>query len=150
MIGQSLSTGGAARLVWAVTLSVAACLGAWIGLRSARDTGPAGAEADAPVEILEPRGMLAAAPRRFAWKPVTGAASYEVSIADDDTVWPLFVRRTEGTELTLEAHEAAALSPRRVFLWEATARAADGRTLARGQARFRIDPPDGAPRESSL
>ena len=146
MIGRTLSEEGRPGAWW-IGVAVAALVAlafVWMRCRPGRSDGATSA-AQTVIEIVEPRGELATAPFRFEWRPVPRADLYELTISDDDAIWPLFVRRTQSAVHLLDPGERSALRPGRIHLWEVAALAEDGSAIAREQARFRIGPaPEGA------
>lgn len=133
-------------IVAAVLALVAAAVAVWIvAVRARHRRAAPPPEPTTAVALLEPRGDIAVTPRAFRWTPVPSAASYKVTIADDDAVWPMFVRTTTESSLPLDAKDAAAISAGRIHMWEVIALDAAGSTVAQGKARFRVRlPGEGA------
>jgi len=106
-----------------------------------RRSAPPPPEPKASVTLRRPRGEIGAPPREFAWAAVPGAVRYRVKISDQDALWPLSVRTTETTSLTLDAKEAAsAITLKRIHVWEVEGLDAAGLPIARGEAPFWVTP----------
>lgn len=121
-----------------VTFVAAVAVVIWVVGVRARHRRASTPEPTASVTLLEPLGSIAVTPRAFTWKPVSSAASYKVTIADDDAVWPIFVRTMTASSLPLDEKDAAAISAGRIHMWEVVALDAAGNPVARGTARFRV------------
>jgi hypothetical protein len=99
------------------------------------------------VELLVPRGGLAAAPRLLAWEAEPGASHYRVEIlgVDDSVLW---TADTPATELPVPNRELTLRAAVR-YAWRVQALAADGTVLAGSErAWFEIVPaaaPGGDP-----
>ncbi len=90
----------------------------------------------APIDLIEPVGPVRSFPTRFAWKPVSGATLYEITVTHEDTATPLFRQRGPVAGLDLTIDKGSEPPPGR-YVWEVLA--ADGRTLlARGTAHFEV------------
>ena len=127
--------------VLAVILAIvaAALFAIWVaGARARHRRAAAKLEPPAAVALLAPLGGVGATPRAFTWKPVPTAASYKVTIADDDAVWPIFVRTTTASALPLDEKDAGAIAAGRIHMWEVVALDAAGAPVAVGKARFRV------------
>ena len=125
-------------------------LALWVfGLR-ARGRRVVPQEPAAEVVLLAPLGGIGETPRTFSWQPVPDAASYKVTIADDDAVWPLFVRNTTEASLIVDEKGAAAITAGRIHAWEVLALDASGASLARGRGRFRVRMPGESPGSEPL
>jgi hypothetical protein len=111
-------------------------------LKFGTNQGPAPPGPAAYVTLLEPRGQVPVIPELFEWRAVRGAAKYKVTISDDDAVWPLLVRSTAETSLTLSAKEMEAIKPGRIHIWEVAALGLDGLPMATGGVRFMVAPPE--------
>ena len=125
----------------AVVLLVVAVTLFLLMARSRARRGAQHPEPPAAVALLAPLGGIAVTPRAFTWSPVPAAASYKVTIADEDAVWPIFVRTTSATSLPLDDRDTSAIAPGRVHVWEVLALDASAAPVARGTGRFRVRPP---------
>ena len=147
MIGQTLSGEGGRRAGWALGLAIAVGIVGWLGVRTLQQRPfDSAADARVRVDLLEPRGVIDRAPARFEWRPVTNATRYDVRIADDDALWPLFVRSTASAMLLLDPNETRALTPGRIHVWEVDAKDAAGFTIASGSAQFKVGASTGTTR----
>lgn len=115
----------------------------WLALRPTSREGSAAVPGShlEHLTLVAPRGELESAPILFEWRPVEGARRYAVRIEDADAVWPIFVRTTVSTTLSLEPHEASALLAGRVHAWEVQAFDEEERVIASGGTRFRVRAP---------
>lgn len=104
---------------------------------------PTDTEPEKPVRLVSPRGDVESIPREFRWEAVPGAERYRVTIADNDAMWPLFVKRTAEPVLLLDEKEASAVMVGRVHLWEVEAFDAGGVSVAKGEVTFRVPLPTG-------
>ena len=98
----------------------------------------------APMRVVQPRGDAVDPPKEFSWLPVRGAGSYRVRIADEDAVWPLFVKTVSEPKLVLDPKEVTAITPGRIHEWAVEALDAKGHVIARGGSRFRYMPVAGS------
>jgi hypothetical protein len=92
------------------------------------------------VEGLAPLGDLDAAPVQLAWRPVTAATRYDVSLSevDGNVLWQ---GSTADTVASLPPAVTARLVPAKTVTWSVTARSAGGEMLAEsGLLRFRVRP----------
>ncbi len=99
------------------------------------------------MSLEAPRGEVHATPDLFAWQPVTGAASYRVTIGDADTVWPLVVATTTEARLPLPPEKRGAILRGRIHEWSVEALDVRGATIGSGTVRFWVD--RGAPGSST-
>jgi len=126
-----------AAAIAALVLAVVAAI--WIvGVRARHRRAAPQPEPAANVVLLAPLGGVATAPRAFTWKPVPAAASYKVTIGDDDALWPIFVRTTNEASLPLDEKDSGAIAAGRIHAWEVVALDSRGNPVARGKARFRV------------
>lgn len=94
----------------------------------------------ASVELMEPKGDVAAAPTRFQWTPVTGAASYEVSLMEVDGA-EMWKGETTADRISIPPAVRARLVPGKTVVWKVTVRAVGGSTLYHSPTeRFRVKP----------
>jgi hypothetical protein len=122
-----------------VVIATAVAVVIWVvGVRARHRRAAPRPEPAASVELIAPLGGIAETPRAFTWAPVPSAASYKVTIGDNDAVWPLFVRTTTASSLGLDERDAGAISAGRILMWEVLALDAAGNPVARGSARFRV------------
>ena len=127
-------------IVAAIVAAILAALiaGIWLGVRARQRRAADQPVPAAEVRLLAPLGNVGALPPAFTWTPVPSAASYKVTIGDDDALWPIFVRTTTTASLPLDPKDAAAIAAGRVHAWEVVALDAAGNPVARGRARFRV------------
>ncbi len=93
---------------------------------SLRDEAMRGTES--PVQLVEPRGGIAALPgTRFTWRAVQSARSYTIVLVDRRGK-ELFASSTGDTTITLP--KAVALEAGESYLWWVQAELADGSTLS--------------------
>jgi hypothetical protein len=130
------------RLLLFVLAGVVLVLAAVIVYRSvsARRSQAVPPKETASITLRSPRGELIDPPREFSWDPVPGATQYRVKIADEDAVWPMFVKTADRPPLVLESSELSAFAPGRIHMWEVEALGEDGSPIATGSIRFRITP----------
>ena len=142
-------------LIVAVIATVIILLAVFLVLAAARArrTPPAQATAapgpSASVRVIQPRGEAVDPPKEFSWVAVPGATHYQVRIADEDAVWPIFVQTTTEPRLLLDAREVNAITPGRIHEWDVEALDAKGQIIAKGGSRFRFMPPATAPAKPS-
>lgn len=108
------------------------------------DIGPAqpesGAYRSGSLEVEYPVGDVGGPPLEFSWKPVAGAASYEVRLMEVDRNL-LWSATTSAARLPAPARIGEWAAPMKALLWEVTSHDAQGAVLARsGLARFRVVP----------
>lgn len=106
-----------------------------------RRSHPSVPEPRAYVTLTSPRGDLIEPPREFTWVPIPGALRYRVKIADEDALWPMFLKTTNRPPVVLDDRESSALTPGRVHVWEVEALGKDGNPIAKGAVQFRVVPP---------
>lgn len=92
------------------------------------------------VELAGPAGDLPAAPTLLRWRPVAGAASYEVQIleVDREVLW-----KSESTrdQIGVPAQVRSRLTAGKTVLWQVTAKDAKGNPVASSPSeRFRVKP----------
>src|SRR6476659_4657566 len=104
-------------LRWVVTVGAVLLTVALTGCRGRSDSREQPEANTAPIRIIQPRGDAIDPPKEFKWTAVPGAASYRVRIADEDAVWPLFVKTVTQPRLVLEPREVTAISPGRIHEW---------------------------------
>ena len=131
---------GAVLVAGLLAAAIAGALVLLSHLTARRDQPPP--EPAAWVTMIEPRGDLDSAPRRFVWNAVAKAVRYKVTITDQDAVWPLFVKQTSESSVLLADREALAIVPGRIHVWEVEALDEVGRPVAKGGVRFRVVPPE--------
>jgi hypothetical protein len=91
------------------------------------------------LELLAPRGEVAAFPRRFEWRPLPAAALYEITVVNEETGAAIFRQRGPTARLDLDV-EPGSEPPPGAYVWEVIA-IRDGQPLARGGGRFRVAEP---------
>lgn len=106
-----------------------------------KPAAPPAAEPPRNMKLIAPRGEVDGPVHEFSWSAVPGAAGYNVQISDDDTIWPLIVKRLSTTTLVLSEKESAAITSGRIHIWEVAAQDAHDVTIASGATRFRVKPP---------
>ena len=118
-----------------------------VGYRPWRRSAPASPPVPAPtasIQLIAPRQDVNAPPSEFSWAPVPGASQYRVRIADEDAVWPMFVKMTTNTKLVLGPKEVTAIAAGRIHEWQVEALDDKGQPIALGGSRFRFMPPEAA------
>jgi hypothetical protein len=90
------------------------------------------------IEVVAPVGNLVDAPKTLQWKPLPGAAKYQVSIMEVDEV-ALWTGEINDSILTIPIAVRAKLLPGKPVLWRVTALDSQGRVLAASQLqRFSV------------
>lgn len=92
------------------------------------------------VQVVAPKGDLAAAPAQLVWEPVAGAASYHVSILEVDGK-ELWSGDSAAASVELPSAVRAKLVPGKGVMWKVTAKNATGGVVAEsGSEAFRVQP----------
>lgn len=127
---------------------LALVVAAGLQLRSSRTTGLDGFEASdrmrssTTIQNVIPHGDLDAIPGEFTWKPVSGAALYELRLAEVDGTELATVRSPEPHLIATDAMRAAML-PRKTLVVKVRALDAAGKPVAESDpVRFRFAPQD--------
>jgi hypothetical protein len=92
----------------------------------------------ATIRTLEPKGDVAAFPRRFSWQACPGADLYEISVGNEATRQMLFRQRGPLPGLDLSIAAGAEPPPGR-YVWEVLAFRRDVPT-GRGVGAFEVRP----------
>jgi hypothetical protein len=94
-----------------------------------------GATNSAGITAHGPSGDVSGKRLEFVWSPVTGAASYRITVSRADAT-PLWSRTTTDTVVTLPA--SVVLQQGQTHLWVTDALLLDGTTRSTGLREFRV------------
>lgn len=89
-----------------------------------------------PLALVEPSGAVPSFPRRFTWRPLAGADTYEITVVDAREGNALFRQRGSTAQLELQ-FDPGAEPASGAYAWEVLAYAR-GRPVARGEGRFTV------------
>jgi hypothetical protein len=134
---------------WGLSLAASLLLvaGAYLLIREpgaeVDDTGGAAIYRTAGIEPLAPLGDVATPPDELRWRPVVGAARYDLRIMEVDGT-ELWRGSTTETAIAVPVEVQAAARPARRLEWSVTAVDAAARPVAApASASFRVIPPQG-------
>jgi hypothetical protein len=88
--------------------------------------------------LAQPQGRIQGAPREFQWDGLAGAATYIVTITEDQTDRVLLLRPVNATVLQPTDVEVSQMK-QGLYSWSVEARGADDKPLAQGEAAFVIE-----------
>ena len=94
------------------------------------------------ITLTEPNGFHTSPPEAFRWEGVEGAASYRLTIADRDMIWPLAVREVTTSAYYSSDDERRAWSAPRSYEWTVEALPSEGSdaAIAKGTGYFSVGP----------